>query len=430
LIRSNQVNDPLLLFSWECPSQFQQICKEYSIPKNENSILNFPNAIYSNLIKAPIVQDNYDFILNLLKDKRSANQKITLILKKPFITSISTSKPSTISLNDPKKEEEEEKDLTDLIVIEQNSIGKLDIMFQASLLDPKIDMQKYQYTWTVIHFTSEDQYINGKNEINLRVKISDLLNGVNKIDFKITNPKSKKEYLKSYDYEKNLPPYGGNCQVSPVTGFSLTTEFTFKFENWISKSLPLLYKIKYQNNNKILVDISDGGVSENKFTSNTLPVAEKFILEIVDTQGISSQISCNVKVKTNTNLPEIQSFLEQYFDASKKLMMMDIYQTNKNSNEMDPAMLNNAIDMVDNLFNDDLTQEMFLQKYESIVSTIITISNQNLDNDKINKIYKILKLIVKNVDPILGDSSKVDLLYKILDNLNKKAGNFLLRKII
>jgi len=73
---------------------------------------------------------------------------------------------------------------------------------------------------------------------------------------------------------------------------------------------------------------------------------------------------------------------------------------------------------------------MFLQKYESIVSTIITISNQNLDNDKINKIYKILKLIVKNVDPILGDSSKVDLLYKILDNLNKKAGNFLLRKII
>jgi len=381
------------------------------------------------LIKAPITQDNYDFILNVFKDQRSANKKITLILKKPLITNTLTSNPSTISLNEPKKEEEE-IDLTDLIVIEQISIGKLDITFQVSLLDPKIDMQKYQYTWTVKHFTSDEQYINGKNEINLRVKISDLLNGVNKIDFKITNPKSKKEYFKSYDYEKNLPPSGGNCQVSPVTGFSLSTDFTFKFENWKSKSLPLLYKIKYQNNNKILVDISDGGVSENKFSSNTLPFTEKFILEIIDTQGLSAEISCNVKVKKNQNLPEIQSFLEQFFDTSKKLMMMDIYQTNKNSNDMDPAMLNNAIDMVDNLFGDDLTQEMFLQKYESIVSTIITISNQNLDNDKINKIYKILKLIVKNVDPLLGDSSKVDLLYKILDNLNKKAGNFLLRKLI
>jgi len=414
------------LFYWECPSQFQSLCKDYSIPKNENKILNFPSTIYSNVIKAPSDQDNYDFTLNLFKDKRSASQKITLIIKKPLITNSNSPQSNTTSTNNPKQDEE--IDLTDLIAIEQNSIGMLDIIFQVSLLDPKIDLQKYQYTWNVKHFTTDDQYLNGKNEINLRIKLADLLNGLNKIDLKITDPKSKKEYLKYYDYEKNLPPYGGNCQVSPVIGYSLSTEFIFKFENWKSKSMPLFYKVKFQNSNNIMVDISEGGVSENMLISNSLPVADKFILEIVDIQGISSQISCYVKVKKNPNLPDIDSFLEKFFDTSKKLIMMDIYQTNKNSNEMDPAMLNNAINMVDNLFNDDFTQEMFLEKYESIVSTIITISNQNLDNDKINKIYKILKLIMKHVDPLLADSSKIEHLYKILDNLNKKAGNFLLRK--
>lgn len=40
-------------------------------------------------------------------------------------------------------------------------------------------MKRYNYTWTVIHFTTESQYLNGQNEINIRVSITEKLIGTN-----------------------------------------------------------------------------------------------------------------------------------------------------------------------------------------------------------------------------------------------------------
>jgi len=60
--------------------------------------------------------------------------------------------------------------------------------------------------------------------------------------------------------------------------------------------------------------------------------------------------------------------------------------------------------------------------YEKIISTIITITNQNLNNENINKLYKILNVIMKYIDSLMNDLNKIEYLFKILDNLNKIAG--------
>lgn len=56
--------------------------------------------------------------------------------------------------------------------------------------------------------------------------------------------------------------------------------------------MPLSYKIKYENKNKIIVDLSNGGFTGSKFEMNLLPVGKKFILEEFDSQGITSTSIC------------------------------------------------------------------------------------------------------------------------------------------
>jgi hypothetical protein len=126
-------------------------------------------------------------------------------------------------------------------------------------------------------------------------------------------------------------------------------------------------------------------------------------------------------VQLNRQLLSLDNILEQYFEINKKLIIMEIYQTNKKEDEVDPATINKAVDMVETYF-DDLSEAKFLENYESIVSTIITISKHELTSEKINKIYKILNLIIMKIDALLSDLSKIDYLYKILDSLNKNAG--------
>ena len=422
-IRLNLNSDPLLLFNWICPAKFDELCKKFSKPNNENRIIEFPFSLYSKFIKPPLENEVYDFTLILTKDKRINSRTISATLKKPLhIFAVETKSVN----NNPTDvgDKDTEMDITDLIVIEQNPLGKSDIVFKVSLLDPNIDMLKYRYNWNIIYFKSNDSYINGKNEISLRVKYEDLLNGLNDITIIITNPKNNKIYSKTYQFEKGKPPFGGNCQVNPQKGFSLATNFTFTFENWKSNLMPLLYKIKFENKNKILVDLTEGGFFENKFVTNALPAESRIFLEVIDNQGFSSQVQCNVIVQLNKHLKGLDSILENYFEESMKLIIMEIYQSNKKEDEIDPLMINKAVDMVETYF-DDLSEPKFLENYEIIVSTIITISKNELTSEKINKIYKILNLIMMKIDKILSDLTKIEYLYTISDILNKNAEEYL-----
>jgi len=435
LILINQKEDPLLLFYWDCPEKLKTLCKGFSTPDSNNKILEIKFSEYSSIINPPGDVENLDFILNLTKDKRSATKKITLKLRKPISTAITSKIPSKSnnitaisSLYEPEKKSE--IDLFDLIVIEQNPIGNTDLLFEVSLLDPSINLDSYKYTWNIPHFTSENQYLNGVNEIKLRVKLSDLLIGLNKIIINIINPKTGKNYSKSYDYEKGLRPYGGDCRIEPFDGYSLQTNFNFTIQNWISKSKTLIYKIKFENKNKILFDLSNGGFSKNTFSIENLPVVRKLYLEVIDMQGFSTIMPCQVNVKINKNLPSLDSLLENVLDISKKLLIMEIYQSNINSDEVvSDRILDNSINMLDNYF-DELKLENFLIDYEKIITTLITLSNQKLTNENITKLFKILNFIMKFIDPLLNDLSKVEYLFKILDNMNKKAGDQLQSIII
>ena len=80
-----------------------------------------------------------------------------------------------------------------------------------------------------------------------------------------------------------------------------------------------MYKIKYQDQNKILVDLSNNGFLEEKYISNRLPVGDKFFLEVINNQGKSTIIPCNVVVKVNKNLEEIENFLDYISDISQKI---------------------------------------------------------------------------------------------------------------
>ena len=372
------------------------------------------------MIKKSIFDLEFEVKIKLQKDRRKAEKSLKFLLKKPIEIPVEKSGENSTKVN----KEEEEIDLTQLIVIENEFMGITDLIFKSSLLDPSIDMLKYKYEWNIPHFKSNVQYLNGKNEINLRIKYSDLLHGINKIDFTIINPETKKEFYKTIGLEKGLPPYGGSCFVSPSLGFSLLTEFTFIISDWKSSAMPLFYKIKYLNINNIPVDISNGGFVGSKFTTNTLPVANSFILEITDNQGISKTSLCNVNVKINKNIKEIDFYTKNIFDIPQKLLMNEIYKTNKNKDYVELAAMDKAVDMIDVYF-DSIDQKKFITEYDIIISTLIEVSSQEFSDEKIAIIYKILNLIVKFIDPLLNYLPKLQSLYSILDNINKKCGELL-----
>ena len=356
---------------------------------------------------------------------------MTFILKKPIEKPIETENPKSsndIEVN-PKDAVNKEIDLTELIYIETEFMGTTDLLFKSSLIDPNIDMLKYKFQWTISHFKSDSLYLNGRKEINLRIKYSDLLNGINEIEYKIINPKTQKEFKKYIKFEKGLSPYGGSCSVNPTTGISFLTEFTFFISDWKSSSLPLFYKIKYLDKNNIPIDITNGGFVGDKFISNKLPVANKFILEIIDNQGISTKSICNVNVKINKELNYLDFYTKDIFDIPRKLLINDLYKTNKNENyNPDSEEMNKALDMIDVYFQ-TIDQEKFITEYDIIISTLIGVSSQNFDYDKIYTIYKILNLIVKYIDPLLNDLVKLQYLYSILDNINNKFGSLLKGKL-
>ena len=97
--------------------------------------------------------------VKLQKNSRESEKSLTFFLKKPIEIA-----------NESNKVEEKENYLSELIEIESEFLGSTDLLIKSSFLDPYIDITKFKYKWTISHFNSDSQYLNGRKEIDLRIK--------------------------------------------------------------------------------------------------------------------------------------------------------------------------------------------------------------------------------------------------------------------
>ena len=104
-------------------------------------------------------------------------------------------------------------------------------------------------------------------------------------------------------------------------------------------------------------------------------------------------------------------------------MIFSIYSTNKDVDEnknSDDSSANNALKMIDH-YLDSMTLEKFVTNYENVIANLINISDSNLDQEKLNIIFKILNSVITFIDPILSNLERLNNLYKILDTIHKKC---------
>lgn len=103
-----------------------------------------------------------------------------------------------------------------------------------------------------------------------------------------------------YQVITNSPPAGGHCQVSPGSGVTLTTAFTFTCANWHDIDLPLQYEFIYFTNNDLL-NVVYKGQQFSRYTK--LPIGEKeknftidFRVRVVDVFGSFIEVETPVQV--------------------------------------------------------------------------------------------------------------------------------------
>ena len=103
-----------------------------------------------------------------------------------------------------------------------------------------------------------------------------------------------------YKVTVNSPPVGGTCEVSPASGVTLTTKFTFTCTDWQDPDLPLQYEFVYFTNNDLL-NVVYQGVQTSKQTN--LPLGEKannftidFRVRVVDMFGAFTEVTIPVQV--------------------------------------------------------------------------------------------------------------------------------------
>ena len=104
-----------------------------------------------------------------------------------------------------------------------------------------------------------------------------------------------------YHVTTNSPPAGGTCNVSPSSGVTLTTEFTFTCSNWQDPDLSLQYEFIYQTNNNLL-NVVYKGVKTSVTT--ILPAGEKannftidFRVRVADSFGAFTEVRTPVQVR-------------------------------------------------------------------------------------------------------------------------------------
>lgn len=415
-------------YTWSCGAELRSLCEN---AKGSVLIIEFKN--YSSVISNPEKLLIIEMEFRISKDKRKANKQFQIKLNKTLATG------SVEKENNSENKIQSMQDISELIQINQLTKNKNnEIIFSASFNDKNYHIFLYNFLWTIEHFKLNSQYLNSRKEALIKVLSDDLLIGENNISLQIIDPGNLKTYEKKFIYEKPRPPYGGNCQVIPSVGFSIETNFVFKTNGWISKSVQLFYRIKYLNNQKIYYDISNGAFTDQEYSTSLLPVADNFILEISDSIGLKSTASCVVKVKRNPNLADLEYYLQNEFDPYKKLLLVDVYKSNikaqslsgfvKNgivsdeaiNNIADATMNNKVLDMLDALIKNSNEME---DQLERIISMVLDISAKNFDRNKMQILNNSISQIVKNIDPYLEYIDKLKNVYQILSNLLEKVSS-------
>ncbi|PFX34823.1 Polycystic kidney disease protein 1-like 2 [Stylophora pistillata] len=103
-----------------------------------------------------------------------------------------------------------------------------------------------------------------------------------------------------YHVTSNSPPVGGVCNVSPTSGVSLITEFTFKCFYWQDLGVQLQYEFIYLTNNNLL-NVAYKGVKTSIITK--LPAGEKknnfsidFRVRVTNMVGVFTEVRTPVQV--------------------------------------------------------------------------------------------------------------------------------------
>lgn len=128
------------------------------------------------------------------------------------------------------------------------------------------------------------------------------------------------------------------------------------------------------------MDISNGGFTDGIWKSNFVPVSKKFIVEVIDSSGLSSSAPCKIQVLPNTNLRSLDSYLEKEFDPNIKLLLVEIYKSNIEniSTENIKATINNkALDVMSNYIEN--SNENIQRDLERVIAKILEISNEDFD---------------------------------------------------
>ena len=110
-----------------------------------------------------------------------------------------------------------------------------------------------------------------------------------------------------YHVTSNSSPVGGVCCVSPTSGVTLITEFTFTCINWQDPDLQLQYEFVYFTN-KNLLNVAYKGVKTSVTTK--LPAGESknnftidFRVRVINIMGVFTEVRTPVQVR-NGNAEE------------------------------------------------------------------------------------------------------------------------------
>ena len=432
-----KTSDPDLLFSWEGPIKMNNIMKKYKIPLNENKILIIKAEEYKKHIQNidyinTSFNYEFDFKLILTKNGRTAMKNIKVAIK------IKKENQEKIIINNNTNNKNETIIEEKSIIIQIDKITIKDLILKYSILDNSINIMRFRNTWTIKNFP-ENKYLNGRNEIKLKINKDDLLIGKNEISLKLFDKLTNDTFIEKFIYEKTKKPYGGNCEVFPPEGFSLFTNFTFTINNWKSSSFPLSYSLKYSNSENILIDITNGGFFTDQYTTNEIPVGYQIHLFITDIEGKYISIPCSPQVLINKNLPPIDEFINKIYDPLKKILLMDIYESNKiiinkqndnnNNNNNKEIIIENKIEILNSILSIS-SEAQIIEEYNNIISQVIKITKMDQLSEKmIDQILNIFNLIIEYIDSFVEDLKKIDSLYLIINNLNTKLTKLKGKKI-
>lgn len=397
VIKANPDVENNISFFWQCPTILESICQS-----NYSSVLTINYSSYGNLIAEPKIETEYPITLFIQKDIRQGTKKFVFNLKnKDFLRN------------------EDDFFLNSIIINKLTRGNSYEILFKVEFLDKRYDMFKFAYYWTVKHFISESQYLNGREEFLLKVLNNDMLIGKSEIILQIKSKETNALYLKTYYNEKNKPPYGGSCLVIPSVGISLETEFQFNLNDWIGSSYPLFYKIKYLNSNQIYVDISNGGFGTTIWKSSYLPSSNHFIVEAIDNSGLSTIFPCNLKVKSNQNFNSLDYYFRNEWSPNLRLLLIEIYKTQNRPSFASLAFNDQALDTLEYyLKNSD--KQRILQDFDNIMSMVLDVSSNNFSKKKLPILNTSLQTIVQNINPSIQSTDKVQMLYNAVDNIFNK----------